>query len=92
MLIKAGETVSNYLVSRDPFSTLPLRYSRHLVIGYAASRAQPVYGTIHIGYSMRYILMKNMILLLLLVLLFCNSWLILIKSLNLERCWILGQD
>ena len=45
MLIKAGETVSNYLVSRDPFSTLPLRYSRHLAIGYAASRAQPVYGT-----------------------------------------------
>ena len=45
MSIKAGETVSIYLVSRDPFSTLPLRYSRHLAIGYAASRAQPVYGT-----------------------------------------------
>ena len=45
MSIKAGETVSIYLVSRDPISTLPLRYSRHLAIGYAASRAQPVYGT-----------------------------------------------
>ena len=43
-LITAGSLISEYIF-RDTTVTPPIKYSRRLSIGYAASRTQPVYGS-----------------------------------------------